>query len=269
MNLQKNIFLLLAIIFSLRANSYESLSVSPVLKIEQSGSLFEKPSGKAKILADVGNGVPVLGRALSTSGEWILLEDESGFQGWFPTKWTNWTKIQQESLSGKNEHYPDIPMMPLDEANGGPKYKLSSENSEQADGPSWYRGFELGLARDWPLNDNAQNAAVDADFPLIFTLGYAEAAAQNTYGLQFNWGYQQNFWGLDFLGRYFWSPSIFRALDLGFQKSWNSDKSKVMASFGVSLGVKFGSNILLAIRGGLLSLHDTQWNLGGRLAWHF
>ena len=73
-----------------------------VIRVERNTPVFQYPSAKSKILADVDVGTVLIARELSNQGRWLFVEDEDGNKGWLPRGRTNF-----QSLLDKRDAVPD------------------------------------------------------------------------------------------------------------------------------------------------------------------
>ncbi len=260
-NFVNGAFVLLACVtFDLLASN--SLEPAPILQLDRAGPVFEKPSSKSKILADAPEGMLVMGRALSSRKSWVLIEDESGFQGWFPKAWTNWNSVHQELPPSEAAPRYRNPQLPSDPESAEKEFASDSKPRDSGRKSSFLQGWGLGY--DWKKAFNQGKAHRSA-----LMINYMNQDRKDRFGVYGIWAPSTKEWGASFLARFALGPSFFREIDFGFRKRQNSDISYTSADLGFSVGTYVASQFALGIRGGLLGFSDSEWSLSGRLIWHF
>jgi hypothetical protein len=230
---------------------HADFQISPVLQITRTAPLFDKPSAKAKLLAEADPGTPVLGRDLSKQKSWILVEDADGNRGWMPTERSNYKDVSELSEQ----------LLPVDPSWKSEMSDLSAEEesleSNEAPSQSSRRGnWELSAAYREGISDGVQTVS-----PL--GIAYLESRAAQGVGVRadFDLGGDRvpYAWRLSFLGRYAWVGSFFRELDVGYERR-NLSPTQAGLSVGYSLGMGLSSRLALSLRGGLFLGSERQWN---------
>lgn len=231
--------------------AHAEFRISPVLSITRTAPLFDKPSAKAKLLAEADPGTPVLGRELSTQKSWILVEDADGNRGWMPTERTNYkdiTELQDQLLPGNTSWQTEMKDMAPEE--------LSEEQNEPQAPRTRSGNWELSAGYREGISDRVQTV-----FPL--GLAYLESRASQGVGVRadFDFGGARTpyAWRLSFLGRYAWVGSFFRELDVGYERQ-NFTPARAGLSVGYSLGMGLSSRMAFSLRGGLFFGSERQWN---------
>ncbi len=75
------------------AQAQRYLRISPLVETLRETPVFKMPSAKAPVLADAQPRTPLLVRALSSKGTWLLVEDEDANRGWVPTGYTDFSAL--------------------------------------------------------------------------------------------------------------------------------------------------------------------------------
>jgi hypothetical protein len=72
------------------------LKISPLIETIRETPVFKAPGAKSQVLADAPPRTPLLVRALSSKGTWLMVEDEDGNRGWVPTSFTDFSALGTE-----------------------------------------------------------------------------------------------------------------------------------------------------------------------------
>ncbi len=240
--------------FLISGNAVASFKVAPVLSVTRTAPVFKSPSSKSELLAEAEPGTPVLARALSPQGSWILVEDSDGHLGWMPTERTNYkqvSSVQNDVLPIDPSWSSESKEMPLPDGASIPApttqaprsaaptgWEISAAYRENISGES-SRKFPLGVSFIELSPEMGEGVGVRADVDL------------GAQGLES--------WRVGFIGRYVWMGSFFRELDVGIERqkinTWRSGLSA-----GYALGFSPVRSFAFSLRGGLFWGSETQWN---------
>ncbi len=231
--------------------AHAEFQISPVLQITRTAPLFDKPSAKAKLLAEADPGTPVLGRDLSTQKSWILVEDSDGNRGWMPTERSNYKDIFD--LSDQ--------LLPVDPSW---KTKMNDLSSEEASPEPTEAPSQSSRGGNWELSAGYREGISDR-VQTVYPLGlaYLESRAAQGVGVRADFDIGGDTipyaWRVSFLGRYAWVGSFFRELDVGYERR-SLSPTQAGLSIGYSLGMGLSSRVALSLRGGLFLGSERQWN---------
>jgi len=228
---------------------FAEFRTAPVLSVTRQAPLFEKPSSRSKLLAEADPDTPVLGRALSPQGSWILVEDSEGNRGWMPTERSNYKEVSEL----RDQVLPVDPSTKAEPNFETPDNELAMPEVPVAEGP-----------RNWEISAGYREG-INAGVTTVFPIGFAffQSAPDQRVGLRVDMDLGASktpyAWRISFLGRYPWVGSFFRELDIGYERQ-KSDPVRAGLSAGYSLGFGVSKRLSFSLRGGLFLGSERQWN---------
>lgn len=269
MKMKRGIFFWGWAICSAQAIAIQWLSPAPVIKVTLKSPLFSKASAQSENLGIADPDTPILARALSPNGSWLLVEDSDSNRAWMPTDRSNYSLVRASS----DEFLPPLSM----EAPGTRVDPNSLKaNAEEVIAPippmpeekittySSPKNYELGAA--WAYSFVGRDDSHKSRWP--FSLGYLEGAGTGErMGLRLSYEHwTRRVWQVNFVARFPWGARgmFFREFEAGYERQWDQGSSQRHSALNLaySAGIYFTPALSLSIRGGFFGSGKSQWNGG-------